>query len=72
MELSEREKQTRSESGCYFKNGKPKKKYMMCKGPDYIREVISNNGHYDPNWACAGCSCPLYSTGCDNRGKKWE
>ncbi|MBR1422994.1 MAG: hypothetical protein IJ571_06090 [Ruminococcus sp.] len=70
--LTESEMFQRKDSELYFKNGKPKKKYMECRNPEYIREVAHINGHYNFNWACAGISCPFYSTGCDDKGREWE
>lgn len=62
----------RKDSELYFKNGKPKKKYMLCRDPEYIREIISINGSYDINWTCGGNRCPFYSCGCDDKGREWE
>ena len=70
--LSDYEKKTRQNNDMYFKSGKPKKMYMMCKDRSYISEVISINGRYNPDWCCAGGRCPLYATGCDDRGREWE
>ena len=49
----------------YFKNGRQKKKYMKCHDPQYISEVRSINGYYDPAWVCAGNRCVYYSRGCN-------
>lgn len=46
----------------YFKNGKQKKKYMLCESKEkiamfkrlYGRKIIQ----------CVGCCCPYYSRGC--------
>lgn len=69
--LTKEEILKRKTSGLYFNNGKPKKMYMMCKDRSYISEVISINGRYNPDWCCAGGRCPLYATGCDDRGREW-
>ena len=51
----------------YFKNGKPKKKHMLCYDKSYIRELH----RYYPDTklgspgVCGGLRCPLYTTGCD-------
>lgn len=68
------EEELRERNGCelYFKNGKPKKKYMLCRDPEYIREIISINGHYNIDWVCGGLRCPLYTHGCDGKGSDWE
>lgn len=70
--LTEEESYKRKNSELYFKNGKPKKKYMLCRDPEYIREIIRINSRYDINWTCGGSRCPYYSTGCDDRGREWE
>lgn len=43
----------------YFKNGLPKKKYMLCEDPEYIRGLRGPG-----NTICGGLSCPYYRTGC--------
>ena len=53
----------------YFKNGKMKKKYMMCEDKDYLREVKEVNGcknidEINKSWVCAGNRCPYYTHGC--------
>jgi len=70
--LTKEELEKRKDSELYFKNGKPKRKYMLCRDPEYIREIISINGIYDLFWTCGGLRCPFYSTGCDDRGMEWE
>ncbi len=70
--LTESEKFKRKTSDLYFSNGKPKRKYMMCRDPSYIREVVRINGRYNLNWCCAGISCPFYCMGCDDKGREWE
>ena len=70
--MTKEEKAKREDCEFYFKSGKPKKKYMLCRDPEYIREITSINGHYDIFWTCGGLRCPLYSTGCDNRGMDWD
>lgn len=70
--LTDRQKRERENNGNYFKNGKPKKGSMLCKSKQYISEVTAINGHYNPTWACGGNRCPLYATGCDNRGHNWD
>lgn len=71
-QLSEYEKKNRENCELYFKNGKPKKKYMLCRDPEYIREIESINGRYDINWTCGGLRCPFYTCGCDDKGRDWE
>lgn len=70
--LTKSELNERKDSDLYFKNGKPKKKYMLCRNPEYIREIIGINGSYDINWVCGGNSCPFYSRGCDDKGREWD
>ena len=65
-------KKEREDNNMYFKSGKPKKKYMLCKDPSYISEVTHINGYCSPNWICGGLRCPLYPTGCDDRGNSWD
>ena len=65
-------KEKRKGNTMYFKSGKPKKMYMLCRDPQYINEVTSINGYCNPNWICGGARCPLYSTGCDDRGRDWS
>ena len=71
-QLSEYEKKNRENCELYFKNGKPKKKYMLCRDPEYIREIESINGRYDINWTCGGLRCPFYTYGCDDKGRDLE
>ena len=71
-ELTKSELMKRKDNDMYFKNGKPKKMYMMCRSPEYIREVTHINGYCNPDWICAGGRCPLYGIGCDNKGRDWE
>lgn len=42
-QLSEYEKKNRENCELYFKNGKPKRKYMLCRDPEYIKEIIAIN-----------------------------
>ena len=70
--LTEEELYERKNSELYFKNGKPKKKYMLCRDSEYIREIISINGNYNIDWVCGGDRCPFYSCGCDDKGRDWE
>ena len=70
--LTDYEKEKRQDSELYFKNGKPKKKYMLCRDPEYQASVRRINGSYcSVSNMCGGLSCPLYRTGCDNRGEDW-
>ena len=70
--LTEWEKEERKDNGNYFQNGKPKKGSMLCTSKSYISEVTAINGYCNPSFICGGLRCPLYATGCDNRGKDWE
>ena len=70
--LTTTELHERKDSELYFKNGKPKKKYMLCRTPEYIREIIRINGNYNIDWVCGGNRCPFYGCGCDDRGREWE
>ena len=70
--LSEYDKEQRKDNNNYFKNGKPKKSAMLCRNKQYIKEVTKINGIYNINWACGGNRCPLYATGCDNKGRDWD
>ena len=70
--LTEYEKNRRKDNVNYFSNGKPKKSAMLCKTKKYIAEVTAINGICNPAYICGGNRCPLYATGCDNRGKDWE
>ena len=71
--LSDAERKKRSEcDDLYFKSGKPKKQYMLCRDPEYIREIVRINGRYDINWTCGGNRCPYYSLGCDDKGRDWD
>lgn len=72
MQISEKELNKRQNSELYFNNGKPKKKYMLCRNPEYIRSIVRINGSYDINWTCGGNSCPFYTCGCDDKGRDWE
>lgn len=70
--LSEHEKSMRKDNPNYFKNGKPKKKAMLCKNRNYISLMVYVYGHYDSNWMCStNDKCPLWATGCDHQGKDW-
>ena len=71
-QLSEHEKKERENCELYFKNGKPKKKYMLCRDPEYIREIERINGRYNIDWTCGGLRCPFYTCGCDDKGRDWE
>lgn len=71
--LNHYQKKFREGNPLYFKSGKPKRKYMVCRDPQYIREVTRATGHYAFHWACAGLRCPFYSEGgCDDKGREWE
>ncbi len=70
--LTEREKEKRKNNSHYFKNGKPKKSSMFCRNNSYMKEIIKTNGWYNSAWVCGGLRCPLYATGCDNKGRDWE
>jgi hypothetical protein len=70
--LTKEEQAEREDCELYFKSGKPKKKYMLCRDPEYIREIISINGRYNMDWACGGNRCPFYTCGCDDKGREWE
>lgn len=72
MELTEYKKERRQGNPNYFKNGKPKKGAMLCRDKSYQARIRLYNGYFDINWACGGNCCPLYATGCDNRGLDWE
>lgn len=37
-----------------------------------IIKVESINGCCSINQMCGGLSCPLYATGCDDRGNDWR
>lgn len=49
----------------YFKNGKHKKKYMLCESKEKIEELKRLYGKKIIQ--CAGASCPYYSRGCKER-----
>lgn len=70
--LSKYEIEQRECNSNYFKDGRPKRGSMMCRNQSYISEIKSINGYYDINWTCAGNRCPLYATGCDDKGRNWE
>lgn len=70
--LSDYEKERRKDNSNYFKNGKPKRSAMLCRNKQYVSEVTKINGVYNISWACGGNRCPLYATGCDNRGNDWN
>lgn len=54
----------------YFKNGKPKKKYMFCLN-DGLREMRKLYGMGIIQ--CFGCRCPFYSIGCGRMElREWE
>ena len=69
--ISEQERKERENDYRFFKSGKPKKQYMLCKTREYISEVTRINGYCDPDWICGGNRCELYGR-CDNRGEDWE
>lgn len=75
LKLTEQEKaklaKERENDDRYFKSGKPKKKYMRCMDREYQAEVRRINGYCSIDWMCAGNSCPLYSSGCDDKGRDW-
>ena len=71
-QLSATELRERNNNDLYFKNGKPKKKYMLCRNSQYINEIKSINGSYDIDWTCGGLLCPFYTKGCDDKGREWE
>jgi len=57
------------EDDLYFKNGKMKKKYMMCESKEYLTEIKNVNGYkstdeINKSWVCAGNRCPYYGKGC--------
>lgn len=70
--LSEYEKNKRTNNSNYYENGKPKESSMLCRNKEYIKEVLEINGTYDINWVCGGNRCPLYATGCDDKGREWQ
>lgn len=70
--LTKSELERRRMTGNYFKNGKPKKSAMLCHNREYIAEVTRINGYCNPDWMCGGSRCPLYATGCDNKGRDWD
>lgn len=49
-------------SDLYFKNGKQKKKYMLCESKEKIAELKRLYGRKIIQ--CAGCCCPYYRCGC--------
>lgn len=54
----------------YFKNGKPKKKYMYCLNRG-LREMRMLYGRDIVQ--CGGCNCPFYSVGCGRmRLQDWK
>lgn len=55
----------------FFKTGKPKRKYMLCRDNSYLSEVRKINGYININWVCGGNRCPLYGH-CDDRGGDWR
>ena len=46
----------------YFKNGKQKKKYMLCENKEKIAELKRLYGKKIIQ--CVGAMCPYYSLGC--------
>lgn len=70
--LTEAELEKRRATGMFFKNGKPKKMYMLCRDASYQSEVRSINGYCSFDQMCGGLRCPLYPFGCDDRGEAWE
>ena len=72
MKLSDSEKEARKDNDMYFKSGKPKRKYMLCRSPEYQTEVRSINGYVSIDQICGGLRCPLYSIGCDDKGRDWN
>lgn len=55
----------------YFKNGKPKKKYMYCISKEKLAEMKRIHGYAVVQ--CAGLQCPFYPVGCGRSDlKKWE
>ena len=46
----------------FYKNGKQKKKYMLCKSKEKIAELKRLYGRKIIQ--CAGAMCPSYSLGC--------
>lgn len=46
----------------YFKNGKQKKKYMLCESKEKIAELKRLYGRIIIQ--CAGMCCPYYRFGC--------
>lgn len=54
----------------YFKNGKPKKKYMYClnRGLQQMRMLYKQD-----IIQCGGCNCAFYPVGCGRDAlRKWE
>lgn len=47
----------------YYKNGKQKKKYMLCENKEKIAELKRLYGKKIIQ--CAGAMCPYYSLGCN-------
>ena len=47
----------------YYKNGKQKKKYMLCESKEKIAELKRLYGRKIIQ--CAGVMCPYYSLGCN-------
>ena len=46
----------------YYKNGKQKKKYMLCESKEKIAKLKRLYGRKIIQ--CAGANCPYYSLGC--------
>ena len=52
----------------FFKNGKPKKMYMVCYNREYLAELRQYNCNVYAGCSCAGLRCPYYTirVGCKN------
>ena len=48
----------------YYKNGKQKKKHMLCESKEKIAELKRLYGRKIIQ--CAGAMCPYYSLGCND------
>lgn len=63
MKASERYKE---HPDMYFKDGRPKKKFMLCYDRSYIKELQKYYPYITLGapGVCGGLRCPLYTTGC--------
>lgn len=63
MEQSEKHTQ---HPDMFYKDGKPKKKFMLCYDREYIKELKKIYPNVAPGGigVCGGLRCPLYAIGC--------